>query len=709
MNLVLDKTDPEIAAFIETEAWKDFGDLPKRFRGEIWENSAGVPMERGFANSGEAFDIQTACYLKPVQQAIRSRPYGKFVIRAAVQMLKTFGTIEEPAAYFIAHDPGDMNIYLCGDDTAFDQAKARLMPRLRTIPSVGRIITEAEQINRFDVTTAELYLPGMVLRIWPMNATTTQRMTLRYVLISDAFLSGKTGIIDQAIRRTTQHNTKQFKDYKIIVESQGGEDGDDFDSQWQETDQGAIQVVCPECACGQPFAWHRERIQSVGHPKITNDNPQIRDTFKGEIFRAIPPKSVPSLDWNSWSEHHTKILLSNERRHAGMKRGDETTKRADGNYHEQEVMRQTYYECYYCGSSWHDTTATRQLLDETCYYVPENPTALPENIGFSWPSWAGQRLPWGGEQNMLGYLRAYRKKQEFGNEEALKQWYQKSAAKSWNPNLLKQLRASSQSSYDIQSDWPEEVKGLRCLVVDCQQDLQYFWASVWAVSRTGKSRQLWRGVLKGFGDKTKDWGLQLDTVEGKQREFKVDYHHVFLDGRYMKKELVEECAKRGRWRSLPDGKKEWFCWSLLLGHKAKDFTHRSDKDSKIRHPVSDPFYENPSVVMDKYMVRVEVYYFSALQMGDMAARYRDGRGPETLFLPETEDIGNRLSWTAQINACFKEQIHSKVDGSVIEVWKPPTQTTPHHYWDILRMFMCVLTIMGLSGHASSRPPAAENE
>ena len=154
------------------------------FRGEIWEFFQNTAMVRGFANEGRPFDIESAAYLKEPMRGIRRRPHGKFVIKAAVQMLKTNGMIEQPSGYFIANDPGDMVIYLSGDFTAFDQAKARAMPYLKSNPKIAKMIDAVREQGpegRHQITTSEFYLPGMVLRIWPLNITTTQRMTLRYV------------------------------------------------------------------------------------------------------------------------------------------------------------------------------------------------------------------------------------------------------------------------------------------------------------------------------------------------------------------------------------------------------------------------------------------------------------------------------------------------------------------------------------------------
>ena len=644
----------------------------KRFRGSIAEFIRHVPMGRGYANENEPFDIETACYLKPVDASIRNPDKPVTCCLAAVQMLKTFFCVEAAAGYFIANDPGDTTIYIGGDDSASDQARARLLPYLRGIPEVARQLNAAAEANRWDVTTQEFYLPAMILRIWGLNMNTTQRITLRRVIISDAFLTKKTGMIAQAVARTTQHR----RDRKVIVESQGGDAGDDMDEFWKTTSQGWLHVRCPECQRAQPFDFHRERP---------------------EDFLATPPRTIPSLDHAAWVEHHSPILRSPDRKHCGFKRGDDDLiKRADGSYNEAEILRQTYYECYHCGAVWRDTPATRQVLDESSHYVSQNPNALPGYDGFSWPAWAGRRLPWGGEEVMLGYLRAKKANDEFGNVEPLKQWYQKRHARPWDANLIRTIRVQTYQFYDAKSDWPEEWRGHRALVVDCQQDLQYFWTSLWAVSPTGKSRQLWRGILHGFGDPKLDAKDQPNTLTGKQKEFGVLDQFVFLDGGYMKNELIEECAKHGHWVTI-EGEREWLCWTILIGSPQKDFAHKADKNPKVRHPVSDPFYEYPEVRVGGYRVSVEIFYFSALQMGDMFTRYRDGRGPETLFLPETEPPDKKTSWTAQINAVTKQHLVNNRTGESTEIWKPATQTTPHHYFDVGRMFMAVLCLWGVAG------------
>jgi len=656
-----------------------FGARGRTFRGEIYDFVATAPMGKGHGNAGKPFDIASANYLREPFQAIRASGTRKVVIKAGVKTMKTF-LIECAMAYYCAHGDGDIGFYLADEASAKDHARSRFWDWFWNIEELARM--RQTVTNRHDETITEVYFPGKTFRVWPLNEGATQNINLFMVALTDAFLAGSTGLIEQMIARTTQYKNIR----KILIESQGGVDDDDFDLQWKDTDQRLLQVDCPHCGGSQPFEWCRERPDE---------------------FIARPPKTIASLDQADWVAHHTPLLRG---RMAGMKRGDEAlVKLANGEYNESEVLRLTHYECYHCGSAWRDDGEfgpVRMGLDASSHYLPSRLNALPGNVGFSWPQWINRRLRWG--DIMLDYLKAERLKQTHGNLEKLKQWYQKVAGKTWNPNLARSLRVQAQAKYDLKSDWAEEWRSRRCLVIDCQQDLQYFWASVWAVSKTGKSRQLWRGILRGFGEEAKEAKDQPETIVGKQKEFGILHQNVFMDGNYMRKDLVEECTKHGHWR-MRDGERDWFCWTLLIGSPNKDFAHKEDRDAKSRHPVSDVFYEQPTTLVDKYRVSVEVYYFSALQMGDMFARYRDGHGPETLFLPEAEPLENKLSWTAQINACTKHHLANNRTGELTEIWKPPTQTTPHHFFDIGRMFMAVQVLFGISGHYEATPPPEKTD
>ena len=485
-----------------------FAGIGVTFRGEIWEDDVGVPMGKGYANDGKPFNIEEALYLRPVFRAIRNPSIRKIVIKSAVQTLKTY-VLERSSSYFIKHDPGDMTFYDADGDASNDHAKSRIGPMLRSVPGIALQVEEAVRNNRFDVTNTEFYLPGMTFRLWPLNESSTQRITLRYVFISDAFLSKRTGMLEQAIARTTQHP----HDRKILIESQGGEEGDDMDLQFLSTNQQMLHVRCPECRENQPFEW--ERLRPMDHPV--------------EALRG---------------------------KYAGMQRGaDEKVLQADGSYDSAAVLHETHYECYHCGARWLDDEETRRALDESANYIAANPKANPENIGFSWPAWINCRLKWG--NIMLEYLMAKRALKDFGSEEAIIQWYQKRAAISWNPTLTQSKVAAFTESYDPDTAIPDEK--MRVMTVDCQQDpdtksVGHFWYVVRVVDKSGNSWQLARGHAKSW-----------DEWIAVQKKFKVPNRNVGIDGRHWSPIIRTKAAEcREVEKSLDgSGRSVWATWKIL--------------------------------------------------------------------------------------------------------------------------------------------------
>jgi hypothetical protein len=624
---------------METDAQleqESFAAIGKTFRGEIWEDDAEVPMNKGYSNEGKPFDINTACYLKPVFRAIKNPNVRKFVAKAAVQTLKTFATVEKSASYFIKHDPGDMAIYDCDQESALDHAKSRLMPLLHSVPGIAGQIAEAE--NRHDITTTEFYLPGMTLRVWPLNLSSTQRITLKYVFISDAFQTKRTGMIEQAIARTTQHP----KDKKIIIESQGSEEGDDFDQQWKSTDQATLHVICPLCGVGQPFEFERERP----------------------------------------SDHPVEALRG---KFSGFQRGpDELVLLPDGGYNAIEVMRNTYYECYHCGGHWKDNPETRAFLDESSYYVPQNPSANPENAGFSWPNWINQRVAWGGEDVMLGYLVAKKLLRDFGNSEKLKQWYQKRAARTWSEKLTQKQVSLITGSYDPSIAIPGEAA--RVMSVDCQQgDIPFKTGKFWYVARAiDKEGKMLYQLARGYAESWKDW---IDV----QRKLKIPNDNLAIDGGNYLHEVLDAAAanfqvglreeiKNGRLT----GKKIPYrlVWKVFIGHGTKrSFPHGENEFRFFSKPT---FYYRTVKLPDGKSVnlRIDVFYWSNLSYKDQLQNLMVGGPALPKFLSlKREQLPESVQKKETGDLVYEKQMQNEYRGQERGVPKWIESSPNVHYRD----------------------------
>jgi hypothetical protein len=570
----------------------------KTFRGEIWEDDTDAPMGKGYANNSQPFDITTAFYLRAVFMAIRNRAIRKVVIRAAVQTLKTF-VVEKSASYFIKNDPADMVLYDCDIEAASDHSKSRFMPFLKGLPSMSRQIQQAESINRHDITTTEFYLPGMTLRVWPLNESSTQRITIRDCFISDAFLSKRTGMIKQAIARTTQHP----HDKKIIIESQGSDEGDDFDAEFQTTNQTNLYAVCPYCETNQPFTWERERPSDF--------TPVEPKSFWKEEGLWVPPKAGTF---------------------SGMIRGDASPDRKHGDIDAAAVLSKTHYECYHCGAMWRDTPEIRKRLDQSANYVAQNPSALPENVGFSWPFWINQRLRWGADDyGMLAYLQAKKLDKETGNRDPLKQWFQKRAGMTWRESIGKDrakiITISDQTADSIKNE------AARLMMIDCQQhpDLSqavgksvigHFWYVAWAVDQNARNiHQLSRGYAKSW-----------EELLAVQEKLKIPNSNVAIDGGNWLEEVIQRAAKHWKLGFRDIGGKRKPCrtvWTVMRGNGV--FKSRKGTDGVWR-PFTEPSY---------YRVHVEI-------PGYGANHFQVGGKMEPILVPV-------LEWS---NLSIKDQLFS---------------------------------------------------
>lgn len=674
------------------------GQLRPPFRGEIWEFFKDTPMGRRFANEGHPFDIETAHYLREPMQTIRTRPFGKFVGMCAVQTLKTHGLIEQPAGFFMFNDPGDTLIFVTGDESADDQAKGRTMQFWKGQKDLAELfanVAAASPMGRHDIGTYELYLPGMVLGIWPLNLASTQRNTIRYVFITDAFLCERSGLIEQAIARTSQHNSNRVRDYKIIIESQGGEVGDDFDKQCESTDMRMINVRCPYCGQGQQFDWHRKR---------------------GEDFIPVPPLDVPSLGHEAWIAHHRPLMISKEGCHAGMSRGDDAVKRTDGSYDSDEVRRQTHYVCYWCNSKWQDIPRVREQIDRSTFYVPSITGNPPENVGFWWPKWCGQRLSWGDE--MLFYLKALSSMKQ-GSFELLMQWRQKHEAGPWYIGYGQPESAPSITIYDVDKAMPDEL--FKQMIVDVQQDSKVmaetgksvpgeFWYEVEAVDKVGNSRQLARGHCVG-------WEAWIEI----QHKFKIPNDRVAVDVGHWPDIVMQRAAVEAE--DVPQVGVQWYrrvapkTWICLLDSPERQFRHPISKNDGSRDDMMRPWSpEQPFFISvidpetgKKRTVQVKRIRWSGvafnLQLDNILAKVP---GTPTMEVLPREKLDDHTKEMERGMLTYEKQIESEIYAPVRgkDAYSSAASGRASHYRDIKRMGLVMKARAGLIGHLAVDDKAA---
>lgn len=648
--------------------------LVSPFRGTITDNCITAPMGKGHGNDCRPFNLETACYLKPLVEAFHNPSTTKVVLMAGVKTLKTF-FVEMCCGFHVCHRPGDVTMYFGTGEAAEDHATTRLLTWLKGIPAYK---AKLETITgQWDETMKAIKFPDKTMRICPANLTWTQNVNLCFVGVCDAFLTESSGMIDQAIERTTQYP----HDKKIVLESQGGETGFDFDRHYRDTDQGELHVNCPCCGMSHVFNWKAFDLEWMTRP---ND------------FKAVVPKdSQKSVD------ELTQELLTTERRVAGFKRGDESLiKNAAGDYNEQAILNGTCFECFHCGSQWHDDGEhgkTRIALDRSSHYVSARTDALPGSRGFNFPQWINRRIPWG--RVMLEKLKRQKLADETGNWEPLKQWWQKYAARTWDKNLSG--KSSERPSAEMYTITKEKMEGekLRVSAVDCQYNLTHLIYLAVAVGDGVPDRVIHYEWIKGATGLSEH--EQRESCKARVRELNkelgVQQQNCMLDGGH-RVDLVREWAgedavfakgmdSTGRIRP------QWFTYGILIGDEKISFLWKHPGRKATWERFQQFHWTNVDAFKDGKRVRIPVHHrlWSNFSIKQIAERWRDGNSAPKLQIHE-----NFLADGS------KEGLWAQLNSERLLPWKGrpgklryDSEGRPNHAWDAFCMVQVRKDELGL--------------
>ena len=499
----------------------------RTFYGGCLENRGSAPLGKGHDNEGLPLDIATCHYTNPIYDAydaaIRNHIRTEIDLLAGVKTMKSF-VLENCAADHVCNRNGDAAIFFGSGDVADTVSTTRIVDDFRGIARFEaklKTISNVAGKARHQVTNGAIKFPDKTFFLLPANLNETQQKNLGFAGVQDAFVTAATGVIEEIIARTTQ-----YRDAIVFLESQGGEKHFDFDRRYENTNQGELHVLCPICGSPHIFNW-----------KAFDESSMTR----GENFVPVPPLSIPSLDRAAWIAHNRPLMLNAENRVAGFQRGpDEKIKNGDG-YIASAIIEETHFRCFHCNGIWLDDGEfgpTRIALDKSSFYVSANPSALTNKIGFNFPQWINRRITrergYGWGHIMLEKMEAHKSATEYGNYEPLKIWWQKKAAKTWDPKAITFSGKVSTGTYDplkYMEMFGKDEAGNSLfhsvnMAVDCQEDADHkarteksitgwFWYVVRAYDKFGNSRQLARGYCKSWEawrSVQSFWGVPNDRI-----------------------------------------------------------------------------------------------------------------------------------------------------------------------------------------------------
>jgi phage terminase large subunit GpA-like protein len=405
---------------------------------------------------------------------------------------------------------------------------------------------------------------------------------------------------------------------KCVWMSQAGEEDDDLHRKFATTDMREWTFACPCCGHRQAYEW-----ENIEWSKDAKDEDEEYD------FRRI---------------HESTVLV-----------------------------------CAACGERIEDTDENRKKLNASGQFVPQNPRASRENVGFHWNSLA--TMGWGKLAEL--YLRA-KKAARRGDTTLLQQFYQKRLALPWREYFEDFKVEITTSGYRMGEPWEQEgalnargevlaaplpeglgVVPLRFLTVDVQMD--HFWLVARSWSAEGSSRLVWCERV-----------LTWEDIERVQEQYGVHGSLVFVDAGYNSYEVYRQCARRG--------------WTALMGDNRPTFTH------KLAGRTVQRFY---SPVRKVYLARgltCRMHFWSNLNVKDTLARLRR----------QTKD-GVRWEVPDDVPEEYLAQLDSEHRVKRGTRWQwDQIGSRPNHYLDTESMQVAAAYMLKLVGREAGIEDASED-
>ena len=335
---------------------------------------------------------------------------------------------------------------------------------------------------------------------------------------------------------------------KCVFMSQGGEENDDTHRKFETTDMREWHYKCPKCGKYIPYKWEH-------------------------------------VEW------------------------DDDCKDENGEYDFAKINHSTALKCPECGEYFEDTDRMRRILNKDGKFIPLNPNASKENVGFHWNALAS--MSWGKLAEL--YLRAKIAARK-GDSSLLQQFYQKRLALAWREFADDYRLEIASGSYNSGDAWDEEagfnklgeiiappfaenevIAPLRIMSVDVQMNCFYLVVRAWSIN--GSSRLLWH-------EKVLTW----EDIEEIQKRFRILDNLVFVDSGYNSFEVYKHCGERN--------------WIALMGDNRANFFHRLPNGKTVLR-----FYSPVKHIFISRYVKCRMHFWSNLNVKDTLARIRRNQNP----------------------------------------------------------------------------------
>ena len=371
------------------------------------------------------FDINATPYLREPMLSVADNSFREVIIIAPVGAGKT--TMQEGLyQWIIAEEPGPTLVTAQTDDAAKDWVDTRFAPSLKLNPKLLPLIPTGKNKNNFRKN--EIIFPHMPIHFGGANLSNLQSKSILWVFGDEGGL-WKDGMLEEARRRTHDRWNS-----RVVLVSQGGVEGDQLDSAFQDGEIHDFSFLCPSCQTRQKYEWKQmkfERIKNIAE----------------------------EWDW-------------------------------------EKISATVHYACINdeCEATFEDKPESRRRLSMSGEYVSRHNNHKLRRISYTWPAMAVWWIEWSKLVEEWITAEDERKKLNFA---PLRQFIQKRLAQTWvelreSAQLKSATDAYNKKEYHNGEKW--ELEHFRFMSVDVQID--YFVVVIRAWSVDGASRLLWEGRIE---------------------------------------------------------------------------------------------------------------------------------------------------------------------------------------------------------------------
>jgi len=370
------------------------------------------------------FDIDSTPWLRWPMLQIADDENKEVILMAPVGSGKTT-MLEGVLPWIIAEEPGPTLITMQTDDDARAWVDTRFHPSLKTNDKVEPLLPTGK--NRGNFRKGEILFAHMPLHIGGANLANLQSKSIRWVYGDECWL-WRDGMLEEARRRTHDRWNS-----RVVLVSQGGSEGDQFDNAFTDALIHDFCFKCPSCKERQTYQWKQVKFEKV-------------------------KTEADEWDWDA-------------------------------------IGKTVFYECANedCKKQFKDKVAVRRKLSTSGEYISRNNNAKPARIAATYPAMAVWWIEW--RKLVFEWITAQDARKRL-NLVPLRQFIQKRLAQSWvEPNETVTLKGATDAyrmkEYFDGQKW--EFENFRFMTVDVQQD--HFWVLVRAWSIEGKSRLIYEGKI----------------------------------------------------------------------------------------------------------------------------------------------------------------------------------------------------------------------